>query len=151
MLIIIIFNNSFYFYEVIVNMTDTVHRAFNLFRSILIFSFSFLCRKGIVNVIIIIKRKRLKALLQVNWNDPLWPSSKPNWRGGQQDQGHLVVLHDQGEGYHVNHANTERYRNSSIPFLQRKLNENRKIERKRLKALLQVNCVSYVDPITSWK
>ena len=53
------------------------------------------------------------------------------------------------EVYHVNHANTERYRNSSIPFLQRKLNEDRKIERKRLKALLQVNCVSYVDPITS--
>ena len=54
------------------------------------------------------------------------------------------------EFYHVNHANTERYRKSSIPFLQRKLNENIKIERKRLKSLLQVNCVSYVDPITSW-
>ena len=53
------------------------------------------------------------------------------------------------EKYHVNHANTERYRNSAIPFLQRKLNENNKIERKRLRALLQVNCVSYVDPITS--
>ena len=53
------------------------------------------------------------------------------------------------EIFHVNHANTERYRNSTIPFLQRKLNESKKIERKRLRALLQVNCVSYVDPITS--
>ena len=53
------------------------------------------------------------------------------------------------EIFHVNHANTERYRNSTIPFLQRKLNESKKIEGKRLKALLQVNCVSYVDPITS--
>ena len=53
------------------------------------------------------------------------------------------------EKYHVNHANTERYKNSTIPYLQRKLNESNKIERKRLRALLQVNCVSYVDPITS--
>ena len=43
---------------------------------------------------------------------------------------------------HVNHASTERYRNSAIPFLQRKLNENIKMERQKLKALLQVNCVS---------
>jgi len=48
------------------------------------------------------------------------------------------------ERYHVNHANTERYRNSTIPFLQRKLNERNKIERKRLRALLQLNCVSYL-------
>ena len=53
------------------------------------------------------------------------------------------------EKYHVNHARTERYKNGAIPFLQRKLNENIKMERKRLKALLQVNCVSYVDSITS--
>ena len=53
------------------------------------------------------------------------------------------------EKYHVNHASTERYRNSAIPFLQRKLNENIKMERQRLKAMLQVNCVSYVDSITS--
>ena len=32
-----------------------------------------------------------------------------------------------------------------ISFLQRKLNENAKNERKQLKALLQVNCVSHVD------
>ena len=53
------------------------------------------------------------------------------------------------ERYHVNHARTERYKNSAIPFLQRKLNDDIKMERERLKALLQVNCVSNVDPITS--
>ena len=52
------------------------------------------------------------------------------------------------EKYFVNQARTERFRNSSIPFLQRKLNESAKQERKQLKALLQVNCVSHVDPIT---
>ena len=49
----------------------------------------------------------------------------------------------------VNRASTERYRNSAIPFLQRKLNESIKLERKQRKALLQVNCVSYVGSITS--
>ena len=52
------------------------------------------------------------------------------------------------ERYYVNHAKTERFRNSSIPFLQRKLNESAENERKQLKALLQVNYVSHVDPIT---
>ena len=52
------------------------------------------------------------------------------------------------EKYFVNQAKTERFRNSSIPFLQRKLNESAKNETKQLKALLQVNCVSNVDPIT---
>ena len=33
-------------------------------------------------------------------------------------------------------------------ILQRKLNESVKKERRQLKALLQVNCVSHVDPIT---
>ena len=46
------------------------------------------------------------------------------------------------EVYHVNRASTERYRNSAIPFLQRKLNESINFERKQRKALLQVNCVS---------
>ena len=46
------------------------------------------------------------------------------------------------EPFHVNKANTERYKNSAIPFLQRKLNESINIEKKQLKALLQVNCVS---------
>ena len=46
------------------------------------------------------------------------------------------------ESFHVNKANTERYKNSAIPFLQRKLNESINIEKKQLKALLQVNCVS---------
>ncbi len=52
------------------------------------------------------------------------------------------------EKYCVSQAKTERFRNSSIPFLQRKLNESAKDETKQLKALLQVNCVSHVDPIT---
>ena len=30
---------------------------------------------------------------------PLYPSSQQYWLGGQQDQGHGVVLHDQGEYY----------------------------------------------------
>ena len=52
------------------------------------------------------------------------------------------------EKYCVNQAKTERFRNSTIPFLQRKLNESAKKEAKQLKSLLQVNCVSHVDPIT---
>ena len=55
------------------------------------------------------------------------------------------------EVYHVNRACTERYRNSAIPFLQRKLNESISFDRKQRKVLLQVNCVSNVDSITSWK
>ena len=54
------------------------------------------------------------------------------------------------EKFLVNKANTERYKRSRIPFLQRKLNESMSIEKKQLKALLlQVNCVSHVDPITA--
>ena len=52
------------------------------------------------------------------------------------------------EKYFVNQARTERFKNSSITFLQRKLNEDAKNETNQLKALLQVNCVSHVDPIT---
>ena len=51
------------------------------------------------------------------------------------------------EKFCVNQAKTGRFRNSSIPFLQRKPNESAKNETKQLKALLQVNCVSHVDPI----
>ena len=46
------------------------------------------------------------------------------------------------ELFHVNKAKTERYKKSAIPFLQRKLNENINFEKKQLKSLLQVNCVS---------
>ena len=46
------------------------------------------------------------------------------------------------ELFYVNKANTERYKKSAIPFLQRKLNENSNYEKKQLKSLLQVNCVS---------
>ena len=52
------------------------------------------------------------------------------------------------EIFFVNRANTERYKNSAIPYLQRKLNESINMERKQIKALLQVNCVSHVDSIT---
>ena len=51
----------------------------------------------------------------------------------------MIVLYDQGEGYQ---------QQQPITFLQRKLNESAKSERKQLKTLLRVNCVSYVDPIT---
>ena len=53
------------------------------------------------------------------------------------------------EKYHVNMALTERYKHSAIPFLQRKLNDSSKIENQQLRDLLQVNCVSNVDSITS--
>ena len=59
-----------------------------------------------------------------------------------------VVYRVHLDEYFVNQARTERFKNSSIPFLQRKLNESAKQERKQLEALLQVNCVSHVDPIT---
>ncbi len=39
------------------------------------------------------------------------------------------------ERYHVNHAKTERFRNSAVPFLQRK-NENIKIKKKFLLKML---------------
>ena len=37
--------------------------------------------------------------VKVAQNDPLDSPSQKNWPGGQQGQGHEVVLHDQGEGY----------------------------------------------------
>ena len=37
--------------------------------------------------------------LQKSSNDPLYPSSLKDSPGGQQEQGHGVVLHDQEEGY----------------------------------------------------
>ena len=52
------------------------------------------------------------------------------------------------EMYHVNMANREIYKRSSIPFLQRKLNENLQVEKQQLNSLLRVNCVSNVDSIT---
>ena len=53
------------------------------------------------------------------------------------------------EKFHLNKAFTERYEKSAIPSLQRKLNMSFNTEKRQLKALLQVNCVSHVDPITS--
>ena len=37
--------------------------------------------------------------LQWEIDDPLYPSSLKDCPGGQQEQGHGVVLHDPGEGY----------------------------------------------------
>ena len=53
------------------------------------------------------------------------------------------------EKYLVNMANTERYRQSALPFLQRKLNDDIRVEKKQLRDLLRVNCVSNVGSITS--
>ena len=67
--------------------------------------------------------------------------------------------------YHVNKANTERYRRSTIPYLQRQLNSDvlkRKCEFKDLQTFNEakkvrtennnhselVNYVSFADPIT---
>ena len=35
----------------------------------------------------------------MSWDDPPYPPSQKKIPGGQQGQGHEVVLHDQGEGY----------------------------------------------------
>ena len=67
--------------------------------------------------------------------------------------------------YHINKANTERYRKSTIPYLQRQLNKDilkRKCEFKDLQTFIEtkrkrteknnhsvlVNYVSFADPIT---
>ena len=67
--------------------------------------------------------------------------------------------------YHINKANTERYRKSTIPYLQRQLNRDvlkRKCEFRYLETLFEtkklrtenakhselVNYVSFADPIT---
>ena len=39
-------------------------------------------------------------IVKMSCNNTLYPSSPKNWPGGQQQQGHEVVLHDQGEVYH---------------------------------------------------
>ena len=41
--------------------------------------------------------------------------------------------------YAVTNANTERYRKSAVPFLQRLLNDDYARQKKELKCLLQVN------------
>ena len=43
------------------------------------------------------------------------------------------------ERYFVKSANTERYRRSAVPFLQRLLNDDYRRQKKDLKCLLQVN------------
>ena len=51
---------------------------------------------------------------------------------------HLMKKRDQ-EKYFVTSANTERYRKSAVPFLQRLLNDDYRKQKKDLKCLLQVN------------
>ena len=51
---------------------------------------------------------------------------------------HLMKKRDH-EKYVVTSANTERYRRSAIPFLQRLLNDDYRKQKKDLKSLLQVN------------
>ena len=51
---------------------------------------------------------------------------------------HLMKKRNQ-EKYVVTKANTERYRKSAVPFLQRLLNDDYSKQRKDLKSLLQVN------------
>ena len=43
------------------------------------------------------------------------------------------------EKYVVTNANTERYKKSAVPFLQRLLNDDYRKQKKDLKSLLQVN------------
>ena len=53
------------------------------------------------------------------------------------------------EKYLVNHTNSERYRKSAVPYLQRLLNKDFSKQKKDLKCLLQVNNdVTYNVPIT---
>ena len=41
---------------------------------------------------------RKVLIVRMSWDDPPYPPSQKK-TGGQQGQGHEVVLHDQGEGY----------------------------------------------------
>ena len=51
---------------------------------------------------------------------------------------HLMKKRNQ-EKYVVTKANTERYRKSAVPFLQRLLNEDYSKQKKDLNCMLQVN------------
>ena len=42
---------------------------------------------------------RKVLIVRMSWDDPLYPPSQNKLPGGQQDQGHELVPHDQGEGY----------------------------------------------------
>ena len=54
------------------------------------------------------------------------------------------------EKYVVKHTNSERYRRSAVPYLQRLLNKDYAKQKKDLKSLLQVNNdIVYNIPITS--
>ena len=56
------------------------------------------------------------------------------------------------EKYVVNYTNSERYRRSAVPYLQRLLNMDYSKQKKDLKCLLRVNNdIVHNIPITSWK
>ena len=64
------------------------------------------------------------------------------------DTSHLMTMRNP-ERYIVNVSNTERYKKSAVPFLQRLLNEDYLKQKKDLTRLLQVNNgVVYNAPIT---
>ena len=64
------------------------------------------------------------------------------------DTSHPMTMRNP-ERYVVNGSNTERYKKSAVPFLQRLLNEDYSKQKKDLTRLLQVNNgVVYNAPIT---
>ena len=42
---------------------------------------------------------RKVLIVRMSWDDPLYPPSQKKLPDGQQDQGHELVLHNQGEVY----------------------------------------------------
>ena len=80
-----------------------------------------------------------KSLKQVSFSG-LFPVSNP--KHGMEKRS--------PEKYIVNHSNTERYRKSAVPYLQRLLNMDYSKQKKDLRNLLQVNNdVTFNVPITS--
>ena len=70
-----------------------------------------------------------KKSLKLEKFSSFFPLNKPK---------HLMTKRNPDK-YAVNSANTERYRRSTVPFLQRLLNEDYAKQRRDLKCLLQVN------------
>ena len=67
----------------------------------------------------------------------------------QENKNNFEMKTRNSNKYVVNHANTERYRKSAVPFLQRLLNEDYIKQKKNLKKMLQVNNgIQFNTPIT---
>ena len=67
----------------------------------------------------------------------------------QENKNNFEMKTRNSNKYFVNHANTERYRKSAVPFLQRLLNEDYIKQKKNLKMMLQVNNgIHFNTPIT---